>query len=191
MNRWQEAIESFGRARSLQPNSARARIALCMGQLPVIYEDEAQVGTQREAYARQLQMLCDDVERGALDEFAKEAGSYMPFFLAYQGQSDRELQARYGALVCRAMGAQYGAVPLAPLPVPAESVRDRHRHRLLLAAFGLEDSDQRLGRGARPQPLPCVWISHRIDRSTPKPKLPRSSANASCRDRNRSNNGAT
>jgi predicted O-linked N-acetylglucosamine transferase (SPINDLY family) len=123
MNRWQEAIESFGRACSLQPNSARARIALCMGQLPVIYEDEAQVGTQREAYARQLQMLCDDVERGALDEFAKEAGSYMPFFLAYQGQSDRELQARYGALVCRAMGAQYGAVPLAPLPVPAESVR--------------------------------------------------------------------
>src|SRR5256885_293412 len=40
-----------------------------------------------------------------------------------QGCNDRDLQARYGALVCGAMAAHYAAAPLASPPAPSEPVR--------------------------------------------------------------------
>src|SRR5215470_2314373 len=123
MNRWQEAIENYQQACALQPDNARAKLALCMGQLPVIHEDEAQLQTQRQAYQQHLQALCDGVGDSSRDEFAKAAGTYLPFYLAYQACNDRDLQARYGALVCSAMAAHYAAAPLASPPGPAEPVR--------------------------------------------------------------------
>jgi predicted O-linked N-acetylglucosamine transferase (SPINDLY family) len=119
----QEALASYERAVALHPDNVGARLALCMGQLPLIYESEAQIDERREAYGRQLQDLCAHVERGALAAFAKLVGLYMPFFLAYQGHNDRELQARYGALVCRAMAVQHPAVALAPPPATSERIR--------------------------------------------------------------------
>ena len=123
MNRWQEALENYAQACALQPDNARAKLALCMGQLPVVHEDEAQVQTRRQAYQQHLQALCDQVGDFSLDGFAKAAGTYLPFYLAYQGCNDRDLQARYGALVCDAMAAHYAAAPLADLPGPSEPVR--------------------------------------------------------------------
>ena len=123
MSRWQEAIESYEQACVLQPDNARAKLALCMGQLPVINEDEAQIQARRQAYQQHLQALCDEVRGSSLKEFAKATGIYLPFFLAYQGTNDRDLQARYGALVCDAMAAQYAAAPLASPPGPSEPVR--------------------------------------------------------------------
>jgi predicted O-linked N-acetylglucosamine transferase (SPINDLY family) len=123
VNRWQEAIESYEQASALQPDNARAKLALCMGQLPVINEDEAQIQTRRQAYQQHLQALCDEVGGSSLKEFAKAVGAYLPFFLAYQGCNDRDLQARYGALVCDAMAAHYAAAPLASPPGPSEPVR--------------------------------------------------------------------
>jgi len=123
MNRWQEAIESYEQACALQPDNARAKLALCIGQLPVIHEDEAQIQTRRQAYQQHLQALCDEVGGSNFDGFAKAACTYLPFYLAYQCCNDRDLQARYGALVCGAMAAHYTAVPLASLPGPSEPVR--------------------------------------------------------------------
>jgi protein O-GlcNAc transferase len=123
MNRWQEAIESYEQACALQPDDARAKLALCIGQLPVIHEDEAQIQTRRQAYQQHLQVLCDEVGGSSFDGFAKAAGTYLPFYLAYQGCNDRDLQARYGALVCDAMAAHYAAAPLARPPGPSEPVR--------------------------------------------------------------------
>src|SRR5262245_36764094 len=123
MNRWQEAIESYERACALQPDNARVRLALCMGQLPVIHEDEAEIQARRQAYQQHLHALCDEVGGSSLNEFAKAVGTYLPFYLAYQGCNDRDLQARYGALVCGAMAAHYPAAPLASPPGPSEPVR--------------------------------------------------------------------
>jgi predicted O-linked N-acetylglucosamine transferase (SPINDLY family) len=123
MSRWQEAIESYEQACALQPDNARAKLALCMGQLPVVHEDEAQIQARRQAYGQHLQALCDEVGGSSFNEFAKAAGIYLPFYLAYQGCNDRDLQARYGALVCGAMAARYAAVPLASPPGPSEPVR--------------------------------------------------------------------
>jgi protein O-GlcNAc transferase len=132
MGRSQEALANYERAVVLQPDNMRARLALCMGQLPLIYETEAQIEERREAYRRQLQDLCGhvladavpaQVERGALGALAKAVGLYMPFFLAYQGRNDRDLQNSYGALVSRALAAQYPAVALAPPPTTSERIR--------------------------------------------------------------------
>jgi protein O-GlcNAc transferase len=133
MNRWQEALESYAQACARQPDNARAKLALCMGQLPIIHEDEAQLQTRRQAYQQHLQALCDAVGNSGSDGFAKAgfakagfakaAGTYLPFYLAYQGCNDRDLQARYGALVCDAMAAHYAAAPLADPPGPSEPVR--------------------------------------------------------------------
>jgi protein O-GlcNAc transferase len=124
MNRWQEAIDSYERALKLEPENARIKLALCIGQLPVIYEDEATIEIRRKAYELDLQKLCEDSnDKRRLAELAQAVGTYMPFYLAYQGRNDCELQSRYGALVCRAMAEQYGAVPLAQPPAPGEPVR--------------------------------------------------------------------
>jgi predicted O-linked N-acetylglucosamine transferase (SPINDLY family) len=122
MGRWPEATASYEQACAAEPHNVRARLALCMGQLPVIYETEAQIEERRKAYEQQLQHLCAQVEQDRAG-FAKDVGLYLPFFLAYQGRSDRDLQQSFGALVCRAMAAQHPAVPLAPPPGPSERLR--------------------------------------------------------------------
>jgi len=123
MGRSQEALAGYERAVALQPDNVRARLALCMGQLPLSYVSEAEIDERREAYGRQLQDLCAHDERGALAALAKFVGLYMPFFLAYQGRSDRDLQNSYGALVCRAMASQHSAVALAQPPATSERIR--------------------------------------------------------------------
>src|SRR5262249_52557676 len=90
MARTQAALESYERALTVEPDNAKARLAHCIGQLPVLYESEAEVTSQRASYDAQLRVLTEDVERGALAGLGKAVGMYLPFFLAYQGQNDRD-----------------------------------------------------------------------------------------------------
>jgi len=122
MGGWQEATASYERACASQPDNVRARYALCMGQLPVIYDTEAEIDERRSAYERELQHLCSQAEQDYAG-FAKEFGDYLPFFLAYQGHGDHDLQQVFGALVCRAMAGHHPAVPLAAPPAPTERLR--------------------------------------------------------------------
>jgi protein O-GlcNAc transferase len=129
MGRWQEATASYAQACASEPNNVRARLALCIGQLPVIYETEAQLDERRRAYEQQLQHLCAQAEQDRAG-FAKVFGLYLPFFLAYQGRCDRDLQQSFGGLACRAMvaqhpTAQHPAVPraLSLPPAPSERLR--------------------------------------------------------------------
>src|SRR5262245_14728723 len=124
MGRSQEALASYQQAVALQPDNVRARLALCIGQLPVIYETEAQIDERREAYKRQLDDLCAYVEqRNALAALAKVVGFYLPFFLTYQGRADGDLQKCFGALVCRAMAAHHPVALLAPTTATSERLR--------------------------------------------------------------------
>ncbi len=99
-----------------------------------------------------------------------------PFFLAYQGQNDRELQGLFGGLASRIMADRYGTAEIAPPPAAGRADPRRHRQRLFLSAFGLEDRRQRLGHSARSEALPGVRLLHRRqagrrDRGRP-PALP-------------------
>ncbi len=49
-------------------------------------------------------------------------GSHQPFYLPYQGRNDRELQSRYGSLVCRVLASKYPTPPALPDPPAANEV---------------------------------------------------------------------
>jgi predicted O-linked N-acetylglucosamine transferase (SPINDLY family) len=124
MNRREEAIESYERALAINPEHADARFGLCMAELPVLYADETEIASRRAAYQKRLEALCEDADRGRIPgDLAKGVGLNQPFFLAYQGYNDRDLQALYGTLVCRLMAQRYPPAVLASPPAPDEPVR--------------------------------------------------------------------
>ncbi|HZR85793.1 MAG TPA: tetratricopeptide repeat protein [Bradyrhizobium sp.] len=110
-----EAREHFARAFALQPQALEVELALCMAELPALYDAPAEIDERRTAYAQRLAHLARHVEKaGTPARLADEIGAHQPFYLPYQGRNDRELQSAYGALVCRVMAARYDAAP--PLP---------------------------------------------------------------------------
>ena len=124
MNRWQEAVASYAKALTIKPDHAAAKFALCMAELPILYASEPEIVERRAAYEKRLTALCDAVDRSeAPGDLASAVGSHRPYYLAYQGCNDRELQARYGALLCRIMAARYPPAALARPPATNEPVR--------------------------------------------------------------------
>jgi protein O-GlcNAc transferase len=123
-SRLAEAAESFERALAIQPDFFAAKFAACMARLPIVYMDEPEIAQRRAAYAAGLRALREEVERAARPgDLADVIGAHQPFYLAYQGCNDRELQAIYGAIVCRIMAARYGPARLPVLPAADEPVR--------------------------------------------------------------------
>ena len=119
-----EARAHFARAFALKPDFLEAELALCMAELPALYEDESDIAKQRGAYASRLTELCADAERASAPAVLADAiGSHQPFYLPYQGCNDRELQTLYGSLVCRIMAARYRSSVLPNPPGPREPIR--------------------------------------------------------------------
>ena len=124
LNRPDDAVASCERAVALDPAFTRARWTTPLFTLPILYADESQIGQRRADYERRLRALCDDYEAGrAPGDMSKGVGWAQPFFLAYQGRCDRDLQVMFGGLAARVMSARYGEPELAPPPAPGESVR--------------------------------------------------------------------
>src|SRR5262249_4811442 len=122
--KWAEAVTQYEGVLALKPDYGEAKFALCMSQLPVLYKDEAEIAARRAAYRQCLEALCEDVDRGMTRcDWVKAVGSSQPFFLAYQGDNDRDLQRLYGSLMCRIMAERYPAAALSPPPRADEPVR--------------------------------------------------------------------
>ena len=119
-----EARLHFARAFALKPDFLEAELALCMAELPALYESSSSIAERRDAYARRLTGLAVDVENArAPGALAETVGSHQPFYLPYQGGNDRELQILYGSLVCKIMAARYATAALPKPPAPHEQVR--------------------------------------------------------------------
>jgi predicted O-linked N-acetylglucosamine transferase (SPINDLY family) len=119
-----EALKSYERAVALKPDYSKARWASCMAALPILYADEAEVETRRADYARRLRALCADYEAGRIPgDMTRGLGMAQPFFLAYQGRNDRDLQSLFGTLATRIMADRHGPAVLTPPPAPGEPVR--------------------------------------------------------------------
>jgi protein O-GlcNAc transferase len=119
-----EASAHFARAFALKPDFLEAELALCMAELPALYEDESDIAERREAYAGRLARLCADVENASAPAALADAiGSHQPFYLPYQGCNDRELQSLYGSLVCKVMAAKYKVPAFPKPPGPHEPIR--------------------------------------------------------------------
>lgn len=119
-----EARAHFARALAIKPDFLEAELALCMAELPALYESESEIAERREAYANRLAKLSADVDSArAPAVLAAAVGSHQPFYLPYQGGNDRELQALYGSLVCKIMAARYPAANLPSPPGSHEPIR--------------------------------------------------------------------
>ncbi len=119
-----EAAACQERVLALEPGHAKAAFALCIAQLPLIYADSAEIPRRRAAYRHHLLRLAERLEeRAGSPELEDAVGASQPFYLAYQGLSDRDLQGLYGALVYRLMARSQPPVSLPPPPGAHEPVR--------------------------------------------------------------------
>jgi predicted O-linked N-acetylglucosamine transferase (SPINDLY family) len=119
-----EARRHFAQALALKPDFLEAELALCMAELPALYNDEREIAERRDAYAGRLAKLGADVGSAvAPAALAETIGSHQPFYLPYQGRNDRELQALYGSMVCGVMAARYDAPVLPAPPGRGEPIR--------------------------------------------------------------------
>lgn len=112
------SVTSLDRTIALKPGLAGARLVRCLAELPILYEEEAEIALRRTAYAEQLERLAAEVS-GELD-----ALDLCPFYLAYQGQDDRELQRQFGKVLCRLLAKHNPpSERVAPLAAADEQVR--------------------------------------------------------------------
>jgi protein O-GlcNAc transferase len=105
-----EAITIYKKAILLDPQDFKARFAKCMSQVPIIYSEHSHIQLCRDHYFDELKKLRDSVSFSTLENInsaADAVGSQQPFYLAYQGLNDREVQHFYGNLICRVMSLRY------------------------------------------------------------------------------------
>nr|WP_294516614.1 tetratricopeptide repeat protein [uncultured Rhodopila sp.] len=117
--RTEEAVACHKAALAAAPGFGKARLAACMARLPILYRSEAEVQRCRQLYAAELHALAASDAASLADAI----GTSQPFFLPYQQQDDRTLQAIYGQLACRAMAVAHPPVQLAPPPAAGERIR--------------------------------------------------------------------
>ena len=112
-----EAIASFDKCLSINPGNTATRWARCMAHLPAIYPDSASIGLCRNLYYTELAELAKTIPLESpreIEAAAQAVGSQQPFYLAYQGLNDRDIQQLYGSLVCRIMAARYPQLASSP-----------------------------------------------------------------------------
>jgi protein O-GlcNAc transferase len=106
------AMGSFERALTLKPDFTAARWAHCIAQIPIIYDSNENLLAWRARYRASLERLRQELPLQTAQQVAAATaavGTVQPFYLAYQGMNDRDVQSLYGELVCRIQAAGYGA----------------------------------------------------------------------------------
>lgn len=117
-----QAMPALARAQGLEPRRLAPVVGSCMACLPGHFASAEEIQTARRRYGVSL----DDLEAclslkdtEAIDDAARAIESVPPFYLACQGQDDRELQQKYGSIVSKIMAARYPqwSTPLSMPPV--------------------------------------------------------------------------
>jgi protein O-GlcNAc transferase len=108
-----EALLHFQKAISLKPNSLFALMGNCIGQIPLFHHSIDEIASTRVFYHDQLTSLSRNIDLAnphVLNQALGIVGNCQPFFLAYQGENDRELQSIYGDLMVRMQFACFPAL---------------------------------------------------------------------------------
>ena len=105
-----EARSHSRKAVKLDPADLLAKLENCIIQIPFMCRSTDEIVQSRENYRKALEELCQSIDLtdpATLDKAGMLVGSDHPFYLAYQGENDRELQSMYGVLVARIQAACY------------------------------------------------------------------------------------
>lgn len=109
------------------PKDLSMSYARCFLTLPPIYRDEDEIHSVRKSYERLLGELSETlaiVPEHELDSLVDILGSSQPFYLPYQGMNDRELQARYGSMLCSTLARVVTGSPnLSSAPINDRKIR--------------------------------------------------------------------
>jgi predicted O-linked N-acetylglucosamine transferase (SPINDLY family) len=120
----EDAVATIGRCLAIDPTDTSARVLRMIYQLPIVYDEEHEITERRHAYEAELRALCASVGgEPQPGRFAGAIGAGQPFFLAYQGRSDVELQRLYGGLVSRIMSDRQPALPVQSPPLRGQRIR--------------------------------------------------------------------
>ncbi len=116
-----EADRCFASALAADPDYFYARLTLVMNKLREVYDSEADLLRSRAEYEEALKELATRIPKDerSIATAADTVGWMTPFFLAYQGLNDRELQRTYGAIVCGLMARRYPSLATPPVSRPA------------------------------------------------------------------------
>jgi predicted O-linked N-acetylglucosamine transferase (SPINDLY family) len=122
-----QAKKAYGVALRQNPRFLRAALAMHL-TLPMIYEDAADVARARAGYIAGLETIERELDgRIAGLDWRQVADGlvWSNFFLAYQGEDDKALQARYAALAARALDSvdRTWREPIAAPPVTGRRIR--------------------------------------------------------------------
>jgi protein O-GlcNAc transferase len=119
-----KALADYRKAFEIKEEFLAARAAACIGELPILYDSEEEIILRRANYEEKLRALCDAVEaRGARGNLTEILEYKQPFYLAYQGYNNRDLQRLYGSMACRIMEYKYPTTPAMPLAKRNERVK--------------------------------------------------------------------
>jgi predicted O-linked N-acetylglucosamine transferase (SPINDLY family) len=131
------AIASYQRALQFKPDYAHAKFGICMSHLPIIYANFDEISLRRERYQQHLESLARFYQTASQKErenAADAVGSLQPYFLAYQGLNDRDLQQIYGEMICQLMSSRYPQWSQ-PLPLPALAPDEKVRVGFVSGCF--------------------------------------------------------
>ena len=123
------ALAAYQTAINLKPDYHFAKLGLAIAQIPVIYASNEEITLRRHNYQGELQSLAEyyqlarEEERG---EAAIAVGWRQPFYLAYQGLCDRDLQQTYGAIIHQLMSSCYPQWSK-PIEMPALATNQKIR----------------------------------------------------------------
>jgi protein O-GlcNAc transferase len=107
-----EAVIHYQRALDLKPKSLAVRLGNCIGRIPLLHASAEAIAVSRQDYRSALESLSRDIDLAdphTLSQAALLVGTCQPFYLAYQGENDCELQSLYGNLMVRIQSACYPA----------------------------------------------------------------------------------
>jgi protein O-GlcNAc transferase len=125
----ESAIESYHQTLRLKPNFAPAKFGIVIGQLPIIYSSLTEINHQRNNYHQHLLSLAQSYKQASPQEqkiAADAVGSLQPFYLAYQGLNDRNLQQIYGEMITGLMASRYPQWSQI-IPLPKLQVKEKIR----------------------------------------------------------------
>jgi protein O-GlcNAc transferase len=100
----EEAIASFERACSLQPENPEAQWGIVFCKLSLVPDAHEAVVDYRATFADELDELDKWFRGDRIDNGYSAIGTIQPFYLAYHEENNRDVLARYGALCNRLAG---------------------------------------------------------------------------------------
>ena len=132
-----EAEQCFLAAVKADQNYFYARMCFVMNKLSILHEDETEIERSRSEYQQALLELRDWLpmdDEAMIHAAAETVGWITPFYLAYQGKNDHDLQAIYGSLVCEIMARRYPEF-VTPPPLPPVEANKPLRIGIISAFF--------------------------------------------------------